>query len=214
MFILDHGECSSWSEYEDQYEIEFTSGSSRENNMEIGKAIGAILLYETMLIITTNCRVRTFRMFCHSCHDERLSLKRAQIYVWTNFLVVISIFPIGMNLMGLFVEELPFTGNPVFDLLHSLFWVPMVIQLWFTLFKIRPFTRMLSFKERIVDFLNFMYLAMLMYEINLILYSYQFLFEQNWAIGGSLLIVTVVAGVMITRALSKLKVFQWPDSYS
>lgn len=182
--------------------------------MEIGKAISAILLYETMLIISTNCRVRTFRMFCQPCYDERLSLKRAQIYVWTNFLVVISIFPIGMNLMGLFVEELPFTGNPVFDLLHSLFWVPMVIQLWFTLIKIRPSTRMLSFKERTVDILNFLYLAMLMYEINLILYSYQFLFEQNWALGGSLLIVTVVAGVMITRALSKLKVFQWPDSYS
>ena len=128
-------------------------------------------------------------------------------------LVVLSIFPVGMNLMGLFVEELPFTGNPVFDLMHSHFWVPMVIQLWFTLFKIRPNTRMLSYRERIVDIFNFIYLAMLSFEINLILYSYQFLFEQNGVIGVSLFILNVIAGVMITKALSKLKVFQWPESY-
>ena len=143
-----------------------------------------------------------------------LSSKRADIYYIVSVLVVISVFPLGLFLVGIFAGELPLTGNPVFDFIHSLDWIPVLIELGFIFFKIRPKTKMLNYREKRIHILNVLYPGLLMLEVNLILYSYQSLFEELWVVGALLLVFTLVEAILITKALAKTKFFRWPESYS
>lgn len=181
--------------------------------MKIAKYIVAILLFEILIIINTNCRYHTFRMFSRKCDDEVLSRKRAEIYANVNTVICFSVFPISLVLDGLFVEELPFTGNPVFDFVYNLCLVEFVIQALFTLFKIVPHTKMLDLRSRTINILNLLYPLFVWFQINLVLYSYQFLFEESIFLGLMMLILTGYGIIIITWKLAKAKFLRWPTNF-